>query len=210
MAGTSARGTNDEEVKQSERARRPRQGVVGSSAVAVGDGQRHGEEDRRGWGSLDGGLLPLIASRVQENQRTKDFGHQAEGNLAVIRLVCRQWAAESLEGCTRLKVTGKGQMGWERRFCGLEDLMWVKPESILANPGQCWPKLRCLRLRNCGDEDLQMLRDMPGLTDLDLSNSNNISDAGLKELGNISALSTLDLSDCVNITRIRGLRSSGA
>ena len=196
MSGTDTRGTMDEEVKQSERAQRPRQGLIGSSAVAVVDGQRHGEEDRRGWGSLDEGLLPLIASKVEENKRTKSW----QRNLAVLRLVCRQWAAESLEGCAWLTVAGKGPMGWEHRFCGLEMLVWGCPETILDNPGQCWPKLRSLRLRNCGDGDLQMLRDLPGLTYLNLGFCDNITDAGLKEIGNISALSLLNLSGCEKIT----------
>ena len=141
-------------------------------------------------GSLDEGLVPLIASRVQENKHTKFW----QRNLAVLRMVCRQWAAESTQGCTRLKIDGEGPMGWEHRFCGLEELDWWQPDSILANPGQCWPKLKSLRLRNFDDGDLQKLRDMPGLTSLDLGDCEYYTDAGLKELGHLTALTSLDLT----------------
>ena len=64
---------------------------------AAADGQRQEDQDPRGWGRLDRGLLPLVASFCPE---PSDLGRG--------RLVCRQWAAELPEGCTSLAVRGKG------------------------------------------------------------------------------------------------------
>ena len=114
------------------------------------------------WGRPDEGLLPLVASRLQ-----KRF-------LGPARLVCRQWAAGLSEGCTRLEVQGKGPDGWEHRFCGLEELEWYGPENV----GQSWPKLRSLQLERCRNGDLEMLRDLPGLTSLSLPWCEEITDEG--------------------------------
>ena len=172
-------------------------------------------EDQRGWESLDEGLLPLIAYRLQETYQR---------SLGSARLACRQWAAELVQGCTRLKVKGKGPPDWEHRFCGLKELVWLAPENV----GQSLPAtLRSLRLRRCRDEDLLMLRGLtdlvsldlsqcrrtqttgitgleelelvPNLTSLDLSECDGIMDVDLEELGHISALASLNLSR-TNIT----------
>ena len=151
---------------------------LASPDVVVLEQRQHGDEDQRGWGTLDKGLLPIIASRLQRN-------------LGPLRLVCRQWAAELPQGCSSLRVKGTGPSGWEHRFCGLEELMWQNPPD---NVGHTWPKLKSLRLAYCQDEDLQLLRNMPGLASLGLIHGWGITDGKLKELVNLSALTSLDLS----------------
>ena len=119
------------------------------------------------WESLDKGALSLIvASMVEgiEHQHQRIWFRSSV--FGPPRLVCRQWAVEFAQECTLLKVKGKGSTGWERRFCGLDYLDWYRPETVLANPGQCWPKLESLLLRHCADVDLQMLRDMTALEHL--------------------------------------------
>ena len=171
-----------------------RQGLEPSAADDV---QRQEEHERRGWGSLDKGLLPLVASKLQENEQR---------DLARGRLVCRQWAAELPQGCTKLEVERKGPAGWEQRFCGLQELTWASPE----NAGQSWPKLKSLRLKGCRDGDLQILKHLPSLASLDLASLYNLAlkGAGLKELSHLSTLTFLSLSGCSNITDA-GLKELG-
>ena len=165
---------------------------LGSSASA---GQRQGGRDEQSWGRLDQGILPLIASRLQE---------KGQKNLGPARLVCRQWAAELPEGCTTLSVQGMGPAGWELRFCGLEELNWWQPETAA---GPSWPKLRSLSLTSCRGGDLGMLRNVSALTFLGLT-SYDITDAGLKDLRNMPNLASLDLSLCIYITD-EGLKELG-
>ena len=168
---------------EQEQAQRPGQGLESSSAADV---QRQEDRDRRGWASLDEGLLPLVASKLQKNEQR---------NLGPARLACRQWAAEFSLGCSRLEVNGKGPAGWEKRFCGLQELTWLYPE----NTGKPWPKLKSLRLERFRDGDLQILKNLPSLASLDLA-SFSLTDVGLKELSDLPTLTCLSLSGCCNIT----------
>ena len=174
------------------------QGLLASSSSA-GDAQQQGEKKKknlRGWGRLDEGLLPLVASSIRKTQQPR---------LGPAKLVCRQWAAELPQGCTSLFVSGKGPDGWEHRYCGLQALTWVDPENT-GKP--CLPKLKTLRLWGCSDGDLQMLRNLPSLTSLNLTDCWNITDAGLEELSHLSTLTSLDLNMCDKITDT-GLKELG-
>ena len=153
-----------------------------------------------------GGLLPIIASRLQK------VGQQ--NNLGPPRLVCRQWAAELPQGCTTLRVTGKGPpAGWEQRFCGLEELtwlnQWVTPRLNPDNEGQTLPKLRSLHLMHCSNSDLQMLRGLSALTSLNLG-CRWITDEALKELGHLSTLTSLSLKDTAGQITNAGLNEPQA
>ena len=152
------------------------QGPGGSDAAA---------ERQRIWQSLDVCLLPLIGFRLQETEPR---------SLGSARLACRQWAAELPQGCTRLRVIGKGREGWQHRFCGLEELIWVMPRHVRQSS---WPKLRSLQIVRCKDGDLRVLRDLPGLTSLELFDCTNVTDMGLKELKHVSKLASLSLESCV-------------
>ena len=159
-----------------------------ASSVDAAEHLLQGGHDARDWGSLDQGLLALIAPRLEDNER----------NVASARLVCRQWAAELPQGCVKLQVQGDGPAGWGHRFCGLEDLAWRCPENI---SGQSWPKLKALRLENCTDSSvLNVLKDLPSLSSLKLCRSMKITDVGLKELKQVPGLTSLDLEKCENIT----------
>ena len=128
------------------------------------------------WGRLVKGLLPLVASRLQN----RDVGPA--------RLVCRQWAAELPEGCTRLEVEGKGPDGWQHRFCGLEELKLEPGSSVDLQMSRDLPGLVTLSLPWCKkitDESLKELEHLSNLTILTLHGGMNITDAGLKELGHI-------------------------
>ena len=181
----------------------PGQGLASSDSA----GQRQGGRDEQSWGRLDQGILPLISPRLHDN-----WGQ----HIGPARLVCRQWAAELPEGCTWLRVQGKGPPGWEHRFCGLKHLTWWRPDHVA---GPSWPKLRDLRLGSCGDEHLGMLRnlpDLPGLTFLSLSSIGslgrygNITDSGINDLTrHMANLNSLNLRCCLKITDagINGLRN---
>ena len=149
-------------MAQRERAQHPGQAPASSDAV-----EKPHEGEQLGWAQLDKGLLPIVASRLHSR------------SVGPGRLVCRQWAAELPQGCTRLQVKGPGPEGWEHRFCGLGDLKWRRPSEYA---GPLWPKLRTLTLEQCEDVDLCMLKDLPGLASLNLSSCSRITDAGLKEL----------------------------
>ena len=58
------------------------------------------------WGALDEGLVPLVASRLQNSNR----------DASSARLVCRQWAAEVTQGFTCLVVKGKGPVDWRNAY----------------------------------------------------------------------------------------------
>ena len=144
----------------------------------------------------DRGLLPLVASRLQR------FRTDKRNPVGPARLVCRQWAAEFPQGCSGLRVKGKGPDAWEHRFCGLQELTWLHPAE---NSGQSWPMLRSLRLERCSDEALLVLKKLPCLTSLDLFHC-SITDEGLNKLSNLSTLTSLNLTRCYNITDA-GLKS---
>ena len=166
-------------MRKQEQAAQHQPGQQGpDSAAAAAAGHCDGEQTRGGWGTLRKDLLPLVASRLQGNER-RDVG--------AARLACRQWAAELPPGLTRLDVEGKGPAGWGRRFCGLEDLTWARP----VNAGESLPKLRSLCLTHCTNEELCMLKDMPGLASLKLCIC-KVTEAGLKELKHLSGLTSLD------------------
>ena len=110
--------------------------------------------------------------------------------------MCRQWAAEFPQGCSGLRVKGKGPDAWEHRFCGLQELTWLHPAE---NSGQSWPMLRSLRLERCSDEALLVLRNLPCLTSLDLFHC-SITDEGLNKLSHMTSLTSLNLGICYNIT----------
>ena len=166
-------------MAQREQAQHPGQAPASSDAV-----EKPHEGEQLGWAQLDKGLLPIVASRLHSR------------SVGRARLVCRQWAAELPQGCTRLQVGGPGPAGWEHRFCGLEDLKWRRPEYA----GPLWPKLRTLTLEDCRDVDLRMLKDLPGLASLDLTRCSRITDAGLKELKPLASLTSLNLSYCQEVT----------
>ena len=100
-------------VEQEHHAAQPLHQGLESSAADV---QRKGDQDLRGWGSLDRGLLPLIAFKLQENEQR---------DLGPARLACRQWAAELPQGCASLEVAWEGPAVWEQRFSGVEELTWM-------------------------------------------------------------------------------------
>ena len=170
-------------------------------SAAAEDVQRQGEEHQRGWGSLDKGLLPLIASKLQGNEQR---------DLGPARLACRQWATELPQGCSWLEVELNGPAGWGQRFCGLQKITWVG----WANAGPSWPKLKTHpppipipRLERCRDGDLQILKKHPSLTSLNFT-SFSIMDAGLKELSHLSTLTMLSMLSCLRITDA-GLKELG-
>ena len=172
-----------------------------SSAAASGQRQQAGEQDQQGaWGRPDEGLLPLVASWLQQGDASRDE------DVASARLVCRQWAAELPQGCTKLRVTGKGPPGWERRFRGVQSIVWVRPEvddAIEADEHSSWRGLRSLHLQDCRNQDRRMLRDAPSLTSFSIWGfdcPNEITDQGLRELRRLPALSSLHLVGCKSIT----------
>ena len=166
-------------MAQRERAQHPGQAPASSDAV-----EKPHEGEKLGWAQLDKGLLPVLASRLDVR------------SVGRARLMCRQWAAELPQGCTRLKVKGPGPAGWEHRFCGLEDLKWRYPEYA----GPLWPKLRTLTLEDCRDVDLRMLKDLPGLASLNLPGCDDVTDTGLEELKHVPLLTSLDMSYCEEVT----------
>ena len=103
-------------------------------------------------------------------------------------------AAAGMHQAQRERGRNKGLV--EHLFCGLEELAWTCPE----NAGRSFPaKLRILRLERCHrDGNLQMLRDLPGLTSLALSYCYEVTDARLmkEHVGQLSNLTSLDLHDC--------------
>ena len=159
---------------------------MGSSSSPAAGGHQQGDRNRRGWGRLDDGLLPLVTPRLKNH-------------IGPARLVCRQWAAELPQGCTNLSVSGKGPIDWEHRFCALENLTWESPEYEYTGLYSL-PRLRNLALESCRNEDLRMLRGCcPGVADLSLHTSSGITHEGLKELTHMSSLRCISLFRCGKI-----------
>jgi len=158
--------------------------------------------------------------------RDKSSGAQGKGGPVSLSAVEQLFSITPV--ATQIfKLFNMGQRGWLRLasvssewhdLCRKEDhleLVHFKPRGKCKKGGKLvqlvksLPDLRHLALTNCDkitDDDLKVLRSLPNLKSLDLSGCDEVTDKGLQVLSSMTSLQNLNLTDLSQIT-IRGLKA---
>ena len=133
------------------------------------------EGEQRNWDSLPHDLKLTIAKRLRMDRT-------AQANL---RLTSPAFKAAVSEAVTHVKVRNRKDL--------LAAINAYKAGGITSID---------LSYSNITNRDLLLLKDLPGLKQLNLSGCRKLTDAGIAHLQHITSLKQLDLSMCDNLTDV--------